>query len=71
MNTPKTWIDCAIEEVSLLYAHENSFFEVICDGLYITNEYKGNNLREALEIYFDLFDSGSRFYVDEKEISWR
>lgn len=71
MNIPKTWIDCAIEEVSLLYAGENSFFEVICDGLYVTNEYRGYNLREAIEIYFDCFNYYSRFFVDGQEISWR
>ena len=71
----KTWIDCAVEEVTLIYATGDDHYMVIDDGLYVTTEYDGTNLREALEIYFEYLTASyaayPRFFINNMELSWR
>lgn len=41
-------------------------YEVVCDGMYTTTEYKGTDLKEALEIFNDFakYTKTSGYIVD-------
>ena len=43
----------------------NDFYIVIYDGLYVTTEYEGENLEEALEAFRDCDGCGILYLFDE------